>query len=584
MGRAVAVALLLLVPYALFGLFVPPTPETPYGDDFDYAATAWHLAETGVLKLSDWPTTMLASHAAWGALFCKVGGNNYFMLRLSMFALSAMTAFLLYHWSQRLGHSRGFAAWCGVTFAVNPLTVSLEYSFLTDITGAALGCLLVVLGKNVARQHRAGLLLCYGVLGGVALLARQTAAIPYVIVVSMTAWRAVKIKADFRKLLLLLAPCLVLVLGFRYWLAVSHGVPANHRFPFLQYQGLAQHAARIVTLLFGLAVHLAPLAAVLAAFAWPGRRAWTWLTVTAAAVGASVLVTARFDSWPVLYHGEIFDLGLHAIEFPAGEIPAALQGPAWTIGGRRISALRTVLLAVSTLSLVVLLPACLRGQTAAGPRSRLRVPSLVTLTFLANVALLVVTWVYVDRYLVSLIPLALMILAERLTPGQAARGLAARLGWGATLVVGACSLVGIQDGMQRTETFWRTARLVHSLGVSAMDVDAGLAYGGHFRYSPTYRGTKQTGPYLDSLSPNERQSVIATYSPLSLSANRPVGISFGDLENCHVVASVPFRSWFRTGEVRVLLRNGVEKSELPAAFLEWISAQEPAGAGRVTRP
>jgi hypothetical protein len=573
-GRSRAAGLLLLAPFVLFGLLVPPTPEAPYGDDFDYAATAWHLADTGVLRLSDWPTTMLASHAAWGALFCRLGGDSYLMLRLSMFALSALTSYVLFLWARRLGHSPGFSAWCAITFAVNPLTVSLQYTFLTDMTGSALGALLVLLGRDYANEKRPAAQLGYGALGGIAYLGRQTAAIPYVIVVALTLWQVVTRKGSPQKLVCMLAPCLALVVGFRTWITLSHGVPANHRFQFLQLKGLVEMAERLTTLVFGLGVVLAPLAAAVVAIAWPTLRKRFLFGMGAA--GVIVVVAALFGtaSFPMEYQGEIFDLGLHAIEFPAGDIPPQLRGPNWDVGGTTISALRTALLIVSTFSILVLVPASFRSRSPVSSLNVLRLPSLATLSFLANASLLMLTWVYVDRYLLSLIPLAIMIVAERTPPEWTARRFAPRLGWAFTLVMGLMSLIGIQDGMQRADTFWSTARLLHSLDVRPDQVDAGLSYGGHFRYSPTYRGPKHIGPYLDQLRPAERQLVMATYSPLSLDANRPVCISFGERENYRVVGRRPFRTWFRSGDVRVLVRNGTANAELPPVFLEWIAGQE----------
>lgn len=573
---------LILVPYFILGALVPLSPETPYSDDFDYAATAWHLANSGILRLSDWPTTMLAGHACWGAIFCKLGGNSYFMLRLSVFALSAATALALYAWSRRCGHSRAFSVWCGVTFAVNPLTVSLEYTFLTDITGAALGTLLVLLGRELMHTHRSSAHFGYGMLGGFAYLSRQTAAIPYVFALALTARQVHKAKGAYRNLAWMLVPFLVGVLGFRYWLTWEHGVPMHHRFQFLQVGNLRHHGERLVQVLLGLGLQLTPLAAVVLAARWSAAKTWPWKTIVCTGLGLVVLAALTTRSFPTPYAGEVFDLGLHALEFPSGEIPRALRGPIWTTGQHDISLFKTVALATAVLSTLVLVSASL--PRAAGTRNQADdwAPSLATLSLLANGLLLLITWVYVDRYLVALVPLSIMVLAERLPAQWSSRIWTLTAGWVVTAAMGMLSLVGIQDGMQRSATFWDTVRQLHALEVSPHDVDAGLAYGGFYRYNPTYRGPHHVGPYLEQLSAAQREYMRARYSPLTVMDNRPLYVSFGEADGYDVVARRPFHSWLRAGEVLVQLRKDVPQTELRAPFVRWLneSGGRPAAGER----
>ncbi|QDT57328.1 hypothetical protein Pan44_53960 [Caulifigura coniformis] len=562
----------VLLPFLLFALLVPLGPETPYSDDFDYAETAWYLADTGRLILSDWPSMTLAGHAAWGALFCKLGGNSYLMLRLSMFTLAALTSLALFHWARRYGHSPAFAAWCAITFALSPLTVVLQYTFLTDLTGAALATFLVLAGNRIADDWRPLPLLKFGLLAGVAYLSRQTAAIPFLVAFPMLLWKVLYWEGTWRKLLLMALPFIALVGGYQFWLMESHGVPANQQFSFLQLDQPAWHADRLLALVLGLGLHLAPMAAVLAVATGRGRR-WRTFALGLAGIGFVVVCLSTSERWPILLHDDLFDLGLRAPETSPGGTPQPLRGPVWRLEGRSVSLAHAIALATATFSTLVLGMFCLAHRRPASLPSRGALPGLATLSLLATAGLLLFTPSLFDRYLFSLVPLAFLALLERIPTRVTSHPVGLGVGWGVTAVVGGLSLFGIQDGMQRSDTFWKTARHLHSLGVQPADVDAGMAYAGFFRYSPTYRGPQRIGPYLKQLAPAHFQSATARFSPLSLSANRPVCIEFEPLKDCRVVARFPFRSWFRAGELVVLVRNGVHDSSLPAPFVQWINSR-----------
>jgi len=569
---------LLLLPYFVLALLVPLTPETPYSDDFDYAETAWYLADTGILKLSDWPSMTLAGHAAWGALFCKLGGNSYLMLRLAMFTLSALTALALYHWALRHGHSSAFAVWCGITFAVSPLTVSLQYTFLTDLTGAALATFLVLAGSRIADDWRPLALLQFGFLAGVAYLSRQTAAIPFLVAFPMLLWKVLYWEGTWRKLVLMLLPFLALVGGYQFWLMKSHGVPANQQYNFLQLAEPAEHADRLLAITLGLGLHLAPLAALLAVATWRSSRRWKTFGLGIAGVCFVAACLSMSSRWPILLHDDLFDLGLRAPESLAGGIPPSLRGPTWDVDGKSVSLVRAGTLIVATFATLLLGAFSLSHRRPAVLPSQGTLPWLATLSLLATAGLLLFTASLFDRYLFSLVPLAIMALLERIPSQVTSRPVGLKAGWGVTAFIAALSLFGIQDGMQRSSAFWTTARHLHALDVKPADVDAGLAYAGFFRYSPTYRGPEKIGPYLRQLAPAHFQSAMARFSPLSLSADRPVCIDFEPIKDCRVVAQFPFQSWFRSGHVLVLVRDGVRDSQLPARFLQWINSQQPSEA------
>ncbi|MFO1092172.1 MAG: hypothetical protein U0992_02515 [Planctomycetaceae bacterium] len=162
-----------MLPYLVLLIAVPPVGEYPSLDDFDYAATAWHLADTGHLRLSDWPAMTLVTHVAWGALVCKLFGNSFFVLRCSMFVLSLAAALAIFAGCRRKGHSRDVAR--RSCFAVNPLTVG-DAVYVHDRHHAC--CTLLIAAAPDPQRGVGRLLPTYGCGAGLAYLARETSLIP----------------------------------------------------------------------------------------------------------------------------------------------------------------------------------------------------------------------------------------------------------------------------------------------------------------------------------------------------------------------------------------------------------------------
>lgn len=514
---------------------------------------------------------MLASHAAWGAMFCRIGGNNYLMLRISMFVLSAATAIALYAWCRRQGHSTNLAVWCAVTFALNPLVVALEYTFMTDLTGAALATLLVVICPSLT-QARLPSFAGYGTLGGVAYLSRQTASIPFLLTAAALAWQVLRGKQRLRALYWTLIPFPALVLGYHFWLQWIHGVPSNQKFSLLRFESFHVHADRVLRIITGLALQLWPCAVLLAASSLGSRARRNWplaILIGAAIAGFSFAITG---SWPTPYGGEIFDLGLRHLELSPETSPLQLRGPRWRWGSMEVSLFQATSIAISIGSASILLAFAIRGKADNENNAGRAAWStkLASLSLVATAALFVVTWIFFERYLLSLFPLALLAFAAVLPPEKSRNPRAMCVAWAATLLAGLLVLFGIQDGMQRSRTFWSTARLLHSLGFPPQSIDGGLAYRGFYCYNPTYPGAANIGPHLDMISERERDYLIATTSPLTPTAERPVRLSFGEAEGYRVIARCPFRSWFRTGDVLVLIRQNVEVANLPSPFREWL--------------
>src|SRR5262245_16913175 len=124
-----AAALFAPAALALAAALVRPVGEFPISDDFDYAATAFDLARTGEVRLSDWPSMTLVAHAAWGAGFVRVFGESFLVLRIAELAVAALAAVGVYAWVRRCGRSRAASAFAAAATALTPQALAYSCTF-----------------------------------------------------------------------------------------------------------------------------------------------------------------------------------------------------------------------------------------------------------------------------------------------------------------------------------------------------------------------------------------------------------------------------------------------------------------------
>ena len=128
----------LIVAYFLFILvFVSLSGNFPVNDDWSYGEGVRGLLQTGKLIM---PTVCAAgfTHIFLGAIFCKIFGFSYVVLRSAVFILGILGSFALYGAMRELGIHRWTAVFCTLIYACNPLMVNLYFSFMSDVTALSL--------------------------------------------------------------------------------------------------------------------------------------------------------------------------------------------------------------------------------------------------------------------------------------------------------------------------------------------------------------------------------------------------------------------------------------------------------------
>jgi hypothetical protein len=110
-----------------------PVAESGVNDDWSYTRTALDLAQTGHLVYNGWSAAMLGAQAYWGAIFIRLFGFSFFIVRLSTAPLAAGCAVLLYVLHRRASLPPGLAIFGTLTIALSPVFMLNAVSFMTEI-------------------------------------------------------------------------------------------------------------------------------------------------------------------------------------------------------------------------------------------------------------------------------------------------------------------------------------------------------------------------------------------------------------------------------------------------------------------
>ena len=95
-SRERAVELLCLsVVFLLAVLAVDPRGEFPLDDDWDFAFVTWNFAQTGHLQFTPFTAATLRAQVFWGAVWSRLFGPSFQVLRASTLFLSLMSLLLL---------------------------------------------------------------------------------------------------------------------------------------------------------------------------------------------------------------------------------------------------------------------------------------------------------------------------------------------------------------------------------------------------------------------------------------------------------------------------------------------------------
>lgn len=123
----------LLLLWLLLILIINPIGDFPLNDDWCYGKSVKTLYEDGYLKLYNWGEMTLVGQVYWGYFFTEIFGFSFTVLRWSTLVLGFATIIGIYQLLTLAKLSRWVKLIGVLICMMNPIFLSLSFSFMTDI-------------------------------------------------------------------------------------------------------------------------------------------------------------------------------------------------------------------------------------------------------------------------------------------------------------------------------------------------------------------------------------------------------------------------------------------------------------------
>lgn len=299
-------ALLCALAVAACVLITNPAANMPFSDDFSYDKTALDFAHTGHFLYNGWATAMLGWLIPWGALFIKIFGFSFTVMRLSMLPIDIATVYICHQILRRFGINSKNAVFGTLALALSPIFLPSAASYMTDIPGllVILVCVYMCQRAVATRSDRVALLwLCSAMVVNVAGgTVRQIAWLGALIMVPSTAWllrerRGMKIAG-----VLLWVLSLAGVLVCLHWFNEQpYSVPEHIIWAPVRLMTLAHLCAQIVKTFLCFLLVIFPVSVVwLSAAPRLNRNAWLRFAGAMALVISLTILAykeGRIDTW-----------------------------------------------------------------------------------------------------------------------------------------------------------------------------------------------------------------------------------------------------------------------------------------------
>ena len=185
-------AILCALTLPLAALAIHPVVEMGLYDDWSYIKTVQILAQTGHVVYNGWATAMLGWQLYLGAMFVKLFGFSFTVVRASILPIAMATAFLTQRTMVRAGINEWNASLGTLALVLSPLFLPLAFTFMTDITGlfCIVLCLYACLRALQAQTDRAALAwICFAaVSNAIGGTVRQIAWLGVLVMIPSTLW------------------------------------------------------------------------------------------------------------------------------------------------------------------------------------------------------------------------------------------------------------------------------------------------------------------------------------------------------------------------------------------------------------
>ena len=465
---------LALALFAVASILVNPIGDFPLNDDWSFAISVRDWLETGTYRIIDWPTMSLFTHLLWGAIWCKVFGFSYTVLRLSTLVIAGVGAWFFAALLKQINMPAPQRLLFLLVLLFNPLYFHLSFSYMTDVPFCAL-CIIAVYyyWKMLQEDHWKWWLLAtlFSIL---AILIRQLGLLLPLAFGAAYFWQARSWSRFARALIAVFLTFGSLQL-YLWILHVTVGLPktfvsVSSIFGRLSWNFLS-HAANNYggRFLYYMVLFILPVLS-LSRF-----LRWTRASLILQSICLLLLSYFAYSYWPNPYlQNIIYNLGLGPITLPG---PAASNLAQMQCLSQDFLLVIKVVVTVFLFSLSYFLAIGLRHiwkhALHLSPRSAMRFGSL--LFTLAYGLYLLIDYHKFDRYLLPLLPMVLLLFPTIKVAWRSYRlGLAGLM----VLLISFFSVAGTHDYLAWNRARWQALTYLESQGVENTQIDGGYEYNG----------------------------------------------------------------------------------------------------------
>lgn len=123
----------LLGIWTLLIIVINPIGDFPLNDSWSYAKPVESLLKGEGIQYTGWMSMTLFAQVLWGALWCKIGGFSFTILRFSTLFLSGIGVLFSYKLLRQMMENKKSAFVMTLLVLFNPIYLNLSFSFMTEV-------------------------------------------------------------------------------------------------------------------------------------------------------------------------------------------------------------------------------------------------------------------------------------------------------------------------------------------------------------------------------------------------------------------------------------------------------------------
>jgi hypothetical protein len=481
-----------------------PVAEMGFFDDFSYIKTADVYARTGHIVYNGWAAPILGWQIPWGAFFIKIFGFSFTVVRSSTLPIAVAAIWIFFDILVRFGINRRNAYFGALSLGLSPLFLPLATSFMTEINCefVLLLCFYLCLRAVQATTNLASVawLVVAAATNAVGGTVRQIAWLGVLIIVPSTAWLLRRRRGVFLAGIVSWCAGLAFIFVCLRWFKSQ---PYSVTEPLIPHAplhfGIIRFVRTAIDCVLCLSLLVFPLLALwLRKFSTFTLRVRIFILLFACLFETRMVTQFLRNGTAPWLIDNINNLGLTSgFTFTLGHRSGLLSQPVslFIIGFSVVAVALTFLIDLFRGSSNTETPAKSRLAILAQPNPRLswHTEFWLFLPFAAVYSVLIISRSInercYDRYLLGLLPLALLCLLELYD-----RSFAKPLPWASYLLLAlfaVFSIAGTHDLYAMNRARLQAASILQNAGVPDTRFQLGLDYDGwtQLKYSPTISET-----------------------------------------------------------------------------------------------